>query len=263
MKLFAPTSFKARAKLVQWMNDSKNSWRPYMQERRDFLSKQGDMSMDDLAKDNLLWTWGSVSNFVPSNFWFLYQVANTPAALEAIRAEVDVVLDKQESLSVSDLDNMKALDSAFQEVLRLYNRFLISRQALQDMELDLKNGQKYFVKEGEQVVMFTPILHHDPALYPNPSEYHWDRFLKQPTSGSARPEMRPFGGGPHYCPGRKFATNGAKAMVAHMVHKYDLVLHGTATPDMSRDGLGILHSKTPVQVTLKPRRRWSMSAFEV
>lgn len=253
MNIFAPSSFAARNQLVEWLSEP-HTWNTYLQERRAFLTKH-DMSMDDLAKDNLLWTWGAVTNFLPTMFWFFYHVATTPEALKAIRAEVDPSLDRDESLSMSDLDNMTALDSAFQEVLRLYLHFMVSRQAMEDMELDLKNGQKYFVKEGEQVVMLTSVLHHDPALFANPTEYQWDRFLKLPPSGNGRPDFRPFGGGAHYCPGRKFATNGAKAFVAHLVQQYDLVIHGTATPDMGREGLGVLHSKTPVQVTLQPRRR--------
>ena len=65
--------------------------------------------------------------------------------------------------------------------------------------------------------------------------------------------MRPFGGGAHYCPGRKFATNGAKAFLAHLVYHYDIEIDGVAERDMGRDGLGVLHPKKPVQIALKKR----------
>lgn len=254
MQYFANKSWKARNQLIQWFMGEDIELSDYLKARRDFLEKHGT-TLEDQARDNLLWTWAAVSNFLPTLFWMLYFVAITPEALDAIRTEVSGKMKEKAFLELDDLSDLPALDSAFQETLRYTLHFLISRQVMADMELDLRTtggeNSKFFLQEGDQLIMFTPIVHHDPEKYPNPMDYQWDRFLN--ANGKELP-MRPFGGGPHYCPGRKFADNAAKAFVAHMVHNYDIEMEGEAEKAMGpRDGLGVLHSKAPVHITLRQR----------
>jgi len=248
----APKSFHARKQLLQWFSDPKNEWSDYLKARREYLANLG-VSLDDQARDMLFWTWGAVVNYVPSVFWFIYHVGTIPEALEAIRAEVDPLLKRKDVLALEDLEQMPALTSVFYEVLRYTLRFLISRQVMQDMELDLRcsgRKSKYFVKEGDQVILFTPVLQEDAKRFPNPNTFQWDRFL----TPESRKQMSPFGGGPHYCPGRKFAENGAKAFIARLVHRYDICIEGETKRDMGRDGLGITHPTKPVKITLNDRK---------
>jgi cytochrome P450 len=69
---------------------------------------------------------------------------------------------------------------------------------------------------------------HDPTLYPNPEKFEPDRFLKLRDTGSSKwqyittsPEHMGFGYGRHACPGRFFATNEMKIILAHLLTKYD------------------------------------------
>ena len=160
------------------------------------------------------------------------------------------------NLEILNRTTTPAMDSAFWEVLRLRMYTTVARQVMEDMEFDVKTKgghvDKYFMRAGERIIMLTSILHQDAELYPNPTEYQWDRFLH--TDASTHRNLRPFGRGAHYCPGRKFAIMGAKVLLAHVVYYYDVRIEGIAEPDMTRDGLGILHSKAPVQIHLEPRK---------
>jgi cytochrome P450 len=52
------------------------------------------------------------------------------------------------------------------------------------------------------ILVAAPLLHHDPAAYPNPSTFDPDRFIgKRPSPNS----WVPFGGGLRRCPGAAFA----------------------------------------------------------
>ena len=246
-------STKAREQLIRWLMKENIDLSEYLQARRDFLKEQG-VSLEDQARDNLLWTWRSVSNLLPTLFWLLYHVAKTPKAVKAIRAECDDKVKAKSFLTLEDLTELPALGSAFQEILRLTLHLTIRRQVMKDMEIDLSSGgdnSKFFLQEGDQLIMYTPILHHNSQTYPKPLKFQWDRFLNNNNEDYA--SMRPFGGGPHCCPGRKFAENAAKAFVAHVICKYDVEMDGEAEPDLARDGLGILHSDERVQVILRDR----------
>ena len=71
-----------------------------------------------------------------------------------------------------------------------------------------------------------------------------------------------FGGGAHYCPGRKLATNVAKAFVANLVYNYDIEILGenddeehpkAVEHDLARDAFGVLHPKAAVNVRFTKR----------
>lgn len=286
MKIFAKESYAARSKLIQWLKQDMEL-SDYMRARQE-VYKAKDIALDDVAKDALLWVWASTSNFLPTVFWFIYFTITNQEALEAIREEVGGILknrqgqEKEEEeagkndddgngndclFTMEELDSMVNLDSVFQETLRVTLSMMISRGATQDMEIDLrlkKQQSKFFIQKGDRIVMFTQLLHHDPHLYPNPETFIWNRFVsgkdnsksipaKLPDGETVTEPFRPFGGGSHYCPGRKFALNSAKALVAHLVHNFDLSISGEAIPDPGRDGLGTLLSKNPVQIQLIPR----------
>ena len=268
MKIFANSSYKAREAITRLLIDENLELSSYLKDRRDLLREKG-MTIVDVARDNLLWTWGSVSNFIPALFWYLYFVANIEDAVLAIRKEVQALIAKSDRstdetilFTTDELDNMKALDSTFKETLRVTLRFPITRQVMKDMEIDLRlkyKPSKYFLKEGDHIMLFMPILHEDPAIYPNPKEYQWDRFMHPGHSyTTANGEQivdpfRPFGGGAHFCPGRKFAVNAAKSFLANLLWKYNVKITGTTEPDMARDGIGVLHPKDPVELLLQDR----------
>lgn len=113
-------------------------------------------------------------------------------------------------------------------------------------------------------MFYPPHLHKDPAVFESPDEYRWNRFLPDPDTGrsptfrAASGEIindpcRVFGGGAHYCPGRKFAANVAKGFVANMIYKYDMKIIGSTEFDTNRKQLGVLHPKDSVEIELSKR----------
>jgi len=73
------------------------------------------------------------------------------------------------------------------------------------------------------------------------------------NSGTA---YMPFGGGYTYCPGRRFARNEVKTMVAFLLTRFELSLvteKNTIRPEVdgARAGLGIFPPKTDVDVHIR------------
>ena len=84
----------------------------------------------------------------------------------------------------------------------------------------------------------------DPEIYENPEEYIFDRFIKHDKcykDGRAlKYELLSFGGGKSICPGRYFAINEFKLVVATLLQWFDIELATTGIPkdDQTRVGLG-------------------------
>ena len=155
---------------------------------------------------------------------------------------------------MSQMDDMKVLQSCFMETLRLYQSVFIVRDVVDDLEL--KNPQKpseiITVPKGTRIMGQPNVPHTNPELFANPLEFQWDRFLLLNQATPPPRQFRPFGGGVHLCPGRKFVTYEVKALVACLLQEYNVELLDTKTPsiDCTKQGLSVSRPKTDVAVKI-------------
>jgi cytochrome P450 len=117
------------------------------------------------------------------------------------------------------------------------------RKALVDMSL--KDGT--FIPKGTYISI-GPVLMRDSSVFPEPDKFDGHRFLNlrsQPGNENkyqfvtTSPEVNVFGHGHHACPGRFFASNELKLLLAHMVMLYDFKLpEGQTKVEQSKNGMG-------------------------
>jgi len=270
LRYVASESYKAREQLVKILQSDSFVPSNYLKDRRQFLLAKG-MSRDDVARDNLLWVWGAGTNFVPSQFWHIYHIITHKDAMEGIRKEVQDIISQRDdddhfdgTFTSQELERMVGLESAFKESNRLTMTNMIAREVMHDMDLDLRldqpGGGKYFLEQGSQILLYPPLLHQDPCVFEAPKEYRWNRFIlgtqfKNSSGQVLQDPFRGFGGGAHYCPGRKLATNMAKAFAATLVYQYNMELVGSPTEyDLARDAFGVLYPKSHVDICFTPRK---------
>jgi cytochrome P450 len=120
------------------------------------------------------------------------------------------------------------------------------RQAAQDIELS--DGS--VIPKGA----FTLVANFrmwDSDVYPNPNTFDPYRFLRLREAGdssaylvSPSPEHMGFSYGNHACPGRFFAANEVKILLAHMILKYDIQLVDGCTPTVLKVGIGLVADPT-------------------
>ena len=89
-----------------------------------------------------------------------------------------------------------------------------------------------FIPKGTLLIVATHDAHFDSDTYPDPTTFDGFRFskLKSQAVGNERHfdmtttnvESLNFGSGVHACPGRFFATNEMKLILAHVVLNYDI-----------------------------------------
>ncbi|PRP93189.1 Lanosterol 14-alpha demethylase [Enhygromyxa salina] len=199
--------------------------------------------------------WAAHANTIPAAFWALVHLIHDREAGAAVRAELAAC----DTFDTEALDSLRLLDSAIREALRLSSGSLTVRRAMLDFELGTPSGS-WALREGDRVCIAPYLSHRDPEIFEEPERYRHDRFyiergVKQFFKGGERVPMplMPFGAGVSMCPGRFFAINEVKLLVALMLSRFELEL---AAPgplpgfDLSRAGLGIYPPSHDVVVRL-------------
>jgi cholesterol 7alpha-monooxygenase len=205
--------------------------------------------------------WAANANTIPASFWALAQLLRAPAALQAVRTELDTIAGSPPpALSLEVLDRLPLLDSAVREALRLSSGSLTLRIATQSFVLRTRSGA-FWLREGDRVCLAPYLTHHDPEIFEAPEHYRFDRFhspkgVKQfcKRGEQVRFALMPFGAGRSMCPGRFFALAEIQLLVAMMLSRFEIELLGTWPDiDRSRVGLGIFPPKTELRVRLRRR----------
>ncbi|GLY43856.1 cytochrome P450 [Amycolatopsis sp. NBRC 101858] len=176
----------------------------------------------------------------------LYYLTRHPELLAKARAEVDAVWGDREP-AFGDVAKLRYVRRCLDEAMRLWPTAPgYSREAREDVVL----GGKYRMREGDWVIVPLPLVHRDPAVWPDPERFDPDRF--EPAAVKKRPAQayKPFGTGERACIGRQFALHEAVLALGMVLQRYDFEV------DPSYE-LEIVESLTlkPSGFTLRPRVR--------
>ncbi|KAI0640730.1 cytochrome P450 [Trametes meyenii] len=177
----------------------------------------------------------------------LYHLAQHPQYLAPLREEIEAVI-KEEGWTKLGMGKMWKLDSFFRESQRINGISLVSLTRIAMKDVTLADGT--LIPRGTLVSAASYPTHHDESLYADPELFDPFRFarMREEEGGATRHQFvntsvdyMPFGHGKHACPGRFFAANELKAMLAYIVLHYDLKLpDGTEPPVNSYDALSVM-----------------------
>ncbi|XP_048865914.1 cytochrome P450 7A1 [Brienomyrus brachyistius] len=274
-------AFRAREALAQKLHHrhlKRNKCLSALIERRiQAFDKMEELDENGKAKTHLCILWASQANTLPATFWSLYYMLRSPDAMRAAQAEVDRVLresghtpehlDKPVVLSKDQLDSMSVLGSIIEEALRLSSASIMIRVANENFTLTLDSSKMVAIRKGDHIAMFPQMMHMDPEIYENPTEFKFDRFLDEngqrktdfyKNGRKLRHFLLPFGSGVSECPGRFFAVNEIKQFLTLTLCYYDMELQDPTMPplttDCTRAGLGILPPKQDISLRYRLRR---------
>jgi cytochrome P450 len=171
-------------------------------------------------------------------------LAGQPALQEEAAGEATAALAAGEDPDLPD--RLPLLRRIFEEALRLYPpapRF--DRQAV---EADRLGGHE--VASGDIVSIWPWLLHRHEALWDDADAFDPDRFLPERRSARHRFQYLPFGGGPRFCVGARFATAEALTILASWLSAWrfaappgaDVQVHGMVTL-RPRGGLPLMLEK--------------------
>ncbi|KAK7806223.1 hypothetical protein U0070_008886, partial [Myodes glareolus] len=149
----------------------------------------------------------------------LHSLATHPDIQKKLQEEINLALPNKAPPNYEKLIEMEYLDMVLNEILRLYPiGFRIERVCKQDVEID-----GVLIPKGSVVVIPVYALHHDPQYWPEPEEFHPERFCKE-NKGNIDPYVyMPFGNGPRNCIGMRFALMSMKLALTKVLQNFSFL----------------------------------------
>jgi cytochrome P450 len=162
----------------------------------------------------------------------LYDIAACPGLIDSMRSEIKDTLARHDGiLTVKALYEMKLLDSVMKESQRMYPLGVTGfPRVIGDKGITLADGS--YLPPKTLISAAADAISHDENVFPNPETYDPFRFynLRSASTEAAgkhqfvatEPGIYGFGYGRHACPGRFFAANEIKMILANLLLKYDV-----------------------------------------
>jgi cytochrome P450 len=175
--------------------------------------------------------------------WAWYLLAEHPAELRRLHAEVDALGERDPSYD--DLQGLPVTHAVFAETLRLYPpASAFGRLALETCELG-----GYALARGSGVVISPYVSHRNPRFFPEP-----DRFIPERWQTPAWPEFAylPFGGGARRCIGEAFARMEGVLVLATLARRYRFE---RLEPEPVGIGSATLRPARPIVMRARARER--------
>ncbi|ORY62501.1 cytochrome P450 [Pseudomassariella vexata] len=239
-----PKTLQARARLqaavVDWYtagNDKDPDIAAIAAYRAETLRRHG-FSARQIGQIEISLALVSMQNAIPTLLWLVLNVYQRPGWVERIRLEILDTLQeakpvngmRQVQIYVSSLEEKAPfLLACYKEAVRIGNAQLGTRRVMQDTYISDGKGNRYLVKKGIDMLMPCGVMHRlDNVWESDTDSFNPNNFLSpeqkglDPQTQSEREKLRkasyiPFGGGKHYCPGRKFAMYEIMALMATLV----------------------------------------------
>ncbi|TFK26822.1 cytochrome P450 [Coprinopsis marcescibilis] len=196
-------------------------------------------TVEDLATRILVINFAAIHTTTMTVTNAVFDLILHPEYIEPLRQEIGELVDTY-GWTKEAASKMCKLDSFLKESSRVGGIASISmaRKIMEDYTFS--NGVT--VPAGASVSAAAHPIHQDPTVYSDASTFDGFRFSEKRKNGSDEYQqfkhqlITPtndyllFGWGRHACPGRFFAVNEAKCMVAHLILTYDIKLPPDAPP---------------------------------
>ncbi|XP_029801599.1 cytochrome P450 3A19-like [Suricata suricatta] len=198
---------KHRVDLLQLMINSQNS------EEIDTHKALSDL---ELVAQSIIFIFAGYEATSTSLSFLVYELATHPDVQQKLQEEIDVTFPNKAPPTYDALVQMEYLDMVLNETLRLYPiGGRLERVCKKDVEIS-----GVFIPKGTVVMVPTYTLHRDPSLWPEPNEFHPERFNKK-NKDSINPYIYlPFGTGPRNCIGMRFAVMNMKFAIVRLLQNF-------------------------------------------
>ncbi|XP_075156364.1 putative cytochrome P450 4d14 [Haematobia irritans] len=180
----------------------------------------------------------------------LYLLARHPAVQQKVVQEIIEVMgkDRNQKVTMKDLQEMKYLEAVIKESLRLYPSVpIISRYTDKDIKVD----DNHIIPAHSSITLLIYAIGRNPDIFKNPNDFLPERFYHKNLDSNHNPfAYTPFSAGPRNCIGQKFAMLEMKCTISMVLRYFELLPLG---PDVVPQMNMILRSATGINLGLRPR----------
>ncbi|KAI0200935.1 cytochrome P450 [Astrocystis sublimbata] len=227
LELLLPEVNKRSKESSKTHSHAYNDMIEWMQQR---AGKIGDRSFDskELANLQMLTATAAIHTTRLAIIHCLYDLAARREYIEPLREEILEVTKGSEALKKQHLTQMRKLDSFMKESQRHNPPSIATFQRKAMVPIDLSNG--FHIPAGTIVQCNTNILDETPAEWGDANAFDGFRFYKLRSKpedtnkfqfASTSYDSMQFGFGNDACPGRFFASNQIKIILAYILLNYE------------------------------------------
>ncbi|KAK2867855.1 hypothetical protein FQN49_003401 [Arthroderma sp. PD_2] len=197
-------------------------------------ARDDSMTAEEQADIQLTLSMAAIHTTSTTVLYCLYDLCAHPEYIEPLRKELKTVLAETDGRLVKrNMAKLRKLDSFIKESQRLSPPGLVAMQRIVVSDITLSDGS--LLPSGTAVGVPNWGVTRDGQLWANPETFDGFRFAKLRDEAGAEhrhqfatagPDSLSFGYGPQACPGRFFASNEIKVLLAHLLLNYDFKLEG-------------------------------------
>ena len=154
-----------------------------------------------------------------------YFLLQNPEVLARAYEEVDRVLGSDPSVppTYAQVNQLTYIGQVLKESLRLWPTAPVFALAPYK---DTTIGGAYRMKKPYQIVVLTPMLHRDPAVWGERADvFDPDNFSREAEQARPANAYKPFGNGQRACIGRQFALVEATLVLGMVLQRFQLIDH--------------------------------------
>lgn len=165
--------------------------------------------------------------------WTLYLLAQYPDYQQRLREELSTV----DTTDIDALLKCGLFNAIMKESMRMYSPLpMIGRTLQSDVSVNI-GARTITIPKDNQIMVNIHALHYNPDIYPNPEQFHPERFFTSEESVETSSEKQsvrlcgrnpfdylPFSAGERNCVGMRFAKREAAIILASIVTRYRFVL---------------------------------------
>lgn len=224
---------KHRVDFLQLMINSQNS------KETDSHKAMSDL---ELVAQSIIFIFAGYESTSTSLSFLMYILATHPDIQQKLQEEIDATFPNKAPPTYDAVTQMEYLDMVLNESLRLFPvAGRIERTCKKDVEV---NG--VFIPKGTVVMVPSFVLHRDSAYWPEPEEFHPERFSKK-NKDSINPYIYlPFGTGPRNCIGMRFAMMNMKLAVIRVLQNFSFKPCKETQIPLEIDSQGLIRPQKPI-----------------
>lgn len=223
-------------------------------------SKHMELSDDDMTAHAFIFYFGGFDTASLLMCFCIHKLATHPEIYRKLQAEIDEVVEQcAGDVTYEALHAMQYLDAVINETLRLHGPATIGdRICRKELELPptLPGSKPFIVEPGVSVWFAFDAIHKDSKYFSNPEKFDPDRFTEANKHSIDPATFLPFGSGPRFCVGNRFALMETKLSIFELMANFEISpCAKTVNPLEINKSSFIPAIKGGVWLEVKPRSR--------
>ncbi|XP_032965879.1 cytochrome P450 3A12-like isoform X1 [Rhinolophus ferrumequinum] len=201
---------KHRVDFLQLMMNTQNS--------AEMDNHKGNQTLSDLelVAQSIVFIFAGYETTSTALSFLMYILATHPEVQQKLQEEIDTTFPNKAPPTYDALVQMEYLDMVLNETLRLFPILgRIERVCKKDVEI-----KGVLIPKGTVVMVPNFVLQRDSTFWPEPEEFHPERFSKENKDGINPYIYLPFGTGPRNCIGMRFALMNMKLAVVRVLQNF-------------------------------------------